>query len=99
MRSEARGEVLVVLELNRLTAEETALFKELVKATLADHHRVVEVDLSQTRTMDSEGVGALISVYKRLRERDGVLRLKQPTAFVSQLLQLLRLDRVLEIVA
>jgi len=98
MRTEARGEVLAVLELNRLTAEDTALFKELVRATLADHHHVVEVDLSQTRTMDSEGVGALISVHKHLRERDGTLRLKRPTPFVHQLLQLLRLDRVLEIV-
>jgi anti-sigma B factor antagonist len=98
MRSEARGDVLVVLELDRLTAEDTALFKDLVKATLAEHHRAVEVDLSQTRAMDSEGIGALISVHKRLRERDGTLRLKQPTPFVSQLLQLLRLDRVLEIV-
>lgn len=98
MRTEARGEVLMVLDLNRLTAEDAPLFKDLVRATLADHHSVVEVDLSQTRAMDSEGVGALISVHKRLREREGTVRLKQPTPFVAQLLQLLRLDRVLEIV-
>jgi anti-sigma B factor antagonist len=98
MRSEARDDVLIILELDRLTAEDTALFKELVKATLGDHHRVVEVDLSHTRTMDSEGIGALIAIHKHLRERDAVLRLKRPSAFVNQLLQLLKLDRVLEIV-
>lgn len=99
MRSEARGEVLAILELTRLTAEDTALFRDLVNATLADHHCVVEVDLSETRTMDSEGIGALIAVHKRLAERNGRLRLKRPSAFVSQLLQLLKLDRVLEIVS
>ena len=98
MRSEANGEVLMVTGLPRLTAEDVALFKDLVRATLADHHRVVEVDLSEARTMDSEGVGALIAVHKRMRERDGTVRLRQPTPFVAQLLQLLKLDRVLEIV-
>jgi anti-sigma B factor antagonist len=97
MLSEAKGEVLTVTDLPRLTAEDVALFKELVRATLADHHRVVEVDLSGARTLDSEGVGALIAVHKRMRERDGALRLKGPTPFVRQLLLLLKLDRILEI--
>jgi anti-sigma B factor antagonist len=98
MRSEARGEVLIITGLSRLTAEDVALFKDLVRATLTDLQRVVEVDLSETLAMDSEGVGALIAVHKRMRERSGVLRLRQPTPFVGQLLQLLKLDRILEIV-
>jgi anti-sigma B factor antagonist len=98
MRSEACGEALVITGLTRLTAEEVPLFKDLVRATLAEHQRVVEVDLSTTQTMDSEGVGALIAVHKRLREREGTVRLRQPTPFVGQLLQLLKLDRILEIV-
>jgi anti-anti-sigma factor len=98
MRTEARGEVLAVIELTRLTAEEVALFKDLVHATLGGHHRVLEVDFSQVRALDSEGVGALISVHKRMRERDGVVRVFKPTPFVAQMIQLLRLDRVLEVV-
>jgi anti-sigma B factor antagonist len=98
MRTEARGEVLTVVEMTRLTAEEVALFKELVRATLGDHHRILEVDFSHVKTLDSEGVGALISVHKRMRERDGILRLLKPTPFVAQMLQLLRLDQVLEVV-
>lgn len=97
MRSEARGEVLLVTGVNRLTAEDVALFKDLVRATLAEDQRVVELDLSSTQAMDSEGVGALIAVHKRMRERSGTLRLLKPTPLVEQLLQLLRLDRILEI--
>jgi anti-sigma B factor antagonist len=98
MRSEIRDDVLVITGLSRLTAEDVALFKDLVHATLTEHQRVVEVDLSGTQTMDSEGVGALITVHKRLRERSGTVRLRHPTPFVGQLLQLLKLDRILEIV-
>ncbi|MFM1943621.1 MAG: hypothetical protein RI897_2603 [Verrucomicrobiota bacterium] len=98
MRTEARGEVLEVVGLTRLTAEDVALFKELVAATLGEHHRVVQVDLGQVTGMDSEGIGALISVHKRMRERGGVMRLSRPSPFVIQLLQLLKLDKVLEVV-
>jgi anti-sigma B factor antagonist len=98
MRTESHGEMLLVTGMTRLTAEDTALFKDLVRATLAAHHRILEIDLTQVRTMDSEGIGALIAVHKRLRERDGTVRMTHPTPFVSQLLRLLRLDRVLEIV-
>jgi len=98
MRSEVKGEVLLITGVTRLTAEDVALFKDLVRATLTEQQRIVEVDFSETQTMDSEGVGALISVHKRLRERSGTLRLRRPTPFVAQLLQLLRLDRILEIV-
>jgi anti-anti-sigma factor len=97
MRTEAVNEVLMVTGLTRLTADEVALFKDLVRATLADHHRVIEVDMGLVSTLDSEGVGALIAVYKRMRERDGTVRLARPSPFVTQLLQLLRLDRALEI--
>jgi anti-sigma B factor antagonist len=98
MRTEARGEVLEVVGLTRLTAEDVALFKELVAATLGEHHRVVQVDLGHVKGMDSEGIGALISVHKRMRERGGVMRLSRPSPFVIQLLQLLKLDKVLEVV-
>jgi anti-sigma B factor antagonist len=97
MRTEAHGEVLKVVEMTRLTAEEVALFKDLVRATLGKHHRILEVDFSQVKTLDSEGVGALISIHKRMREQDGVVRVLRPTAFVAQMLQLLRLDQVLEV--
>jgi anti-sigma B factor antagonist len=55
----------------------------------------VEVDLSALRVIDSSGVGALVSLYKRVRAQGGRVILKglqdQPLA----IFQLLRLDRVM----
>lgn len=98
MRTETRDDVLMVLEVGRLTADTVVVFRELVRVTLTPQHRFVEVDLSQTPTMDSEGVGALIAIYKKVRERGGSVRLLRPTPFVSQLVQLLRLEHVLTLV-
>ena len=82
-----------------MTADNVALFRDLVRATLLDRHVVVEVDLSAVNTIDSEGVGALIAVHKRIRERGGSVRLTRPSAFIAQLLRLLRLDQVLDVVS
>jgi anti-sigma B factor antagonist len=98
MRTETRGDALVVLGLERLTSDNVALFRDLVRATLREEHRRIEVDLSSVRTMDSEGVGALIAVHKRVVELGGSVRLLRPSPFILQLIRLLRLDRVLEVV-
>jgi anti-sigma B factor antagonist len=56
---------------------------------------VVDVDLSQLRMVDSSGVGALVSLYKRVRAQGGSVVIKglrdQPLA----IFRLLRLDRVM----
>jgi anti-sigma B factor antagonist len=55
----------------------------------------VVVDLSFLRVIDSSGVGAIVSLYKRVRATGGDVRVvglrDQPLA----IFQLLRLDRVL----
>jgi|SRR3982750_2228942 anti-sigma B factor antagonist len=53
----------------------------------------VEVDLAQLRMIDSSGVGALVSLYKRIRAQGGNVIIRgirdQPLA----IFQLLKLDR------
>ena len=65
--------------------------EKLVKARPA----IVEVDLSSLRMVDSSGVGALVSLYKRVRAQGGSVVIKglrdQPLA----IFRLLRLDRVM----
>ena len=55
----------------------------------------VEVDLSSLRMLDSSGVGALVSLYKRIRAQGGEVVMvglrDQPLA----IFRLLRLDRVM----
>jgi anti-sigma B factor antagonist len=57
--------------------------------------KVVDVDLSLLRMVDSSGVGALVSIYKRVGAQGGSVIIKglrdQPLA----IFRLLRLDRVM----
>ena len=61
----------------------------------ADWPKRVEIDLSSLRMVDSSGVGAIVSLYKRVRGQGGevvVAGLRdQPLA----IFRLLRLDRVM----
>jgi anti-sigma B factor antagonist len=60
---------------------------------VATRPTAVEVDLSRLRMIDSSGVGALVSLYKRVRAQGGNVVIKgirdQPLA----IFQLLKLDR------
>jgi anti-sigma B factor antagonist len=66
-----------------------------IENLLAKRPNRVEVDLSSLRMLDSSGVGALVSLYKRVRANGGevvVMGLRdQPLA----IFRLLRLDRVM----
>ena len=79
-------------ELDAVTVPE--LRKEIDKLTAISPKRV-EIDLSALRMVDSSGVGAIVSLYKRVRGQGGeviVIGLRdQPLA----IFRLLRLDRVM----
>jgi anti-sigma B factor antagonist len=66
-----------------------------IEGLLAREPRRLEVDLSSLRMLDSSGVGALVSLYKRVRASGGevvIVGLRdQPLA----IFRLLRLDRVM----
>ena len=72
----------------------TELRSEIEKI-VAQRPTRVEVDLSSLRMVDSSGVGALVSLYKRVRTQGGEVVMTglrdQPLA----IFRLLRLDRVL----
>ena len=55
----------------------------------------VEVDLSQLRMIDSSGVGALVSLYKRVRAQGGSVVLKGVRDQPLAIFQLLQLDRLM----
>ena len=56
------------------------------------------MDLSQTRFVDSSGLGMLIALHKTMVGRGGSVRILNPTPSVQQILELTRLHRVFEIV-
>jgi anti-sigma B factor antagonist len=78
-----------------LDAVSTPEIRPMIDALVAEQRATVTVDLSSLRVIDSSGVGAIVSLYKRMRAQGGQVSVKglrdQPLA----IFRLLRLDRVL----
>lgn len=53
------------------------------------------VDLSRLEFVDSSGLGVLVAGLKRIRERNGSLTLRSPSANTSQLLAVSGLNKLL----
>src|SRR6476660_5076390 len=88
------GVTRLVIE-GELDAVSVADLRPDIEKLLARLPARVEVDLSSLRMVDSSGVGALVSLYKRVRAQGGDVVVKglrdQPLA----IFRLLRLDRVM----
>lgn len=73
------------------------MFRKTVCAVL-DEQTEIEIDLSQTTSIDCAGLGALVAVRNLLRGRNGIVRLMNPSPSVRQLLALMRAGQAFEIV-
>lgn len=88
------GDVTVVRISGSLDALSTPELRPTIDALVAEKRPSITVDLSDLRLIDSSGVGAIVSLYKRMRALGAkveVVGLKeQPLA----IFRLLRLDRI-----
>jgi anti-sigma B factor antagonist len=86
---------LTVLRISgSLDALSTPELRPMIETLVAEKRGAITVDLSELRIIDSSGVGAIVSLYKRMRavgSKVEVIGLKdQPLA----IFRLLRLDRI-----
>jgi anti-sigma B factor antagonist len=99
MKIQSLGQCLSVSEIVELTAANSAYFRDEVRAALNDSSSVIEINLSQTRFMDSSGLGALFALYRATAQNGGVvLRLLNPIPEIEQLLELTQMQQLFEIV-
>ncbi len=81
-------------ELDPLSAPD---LRPLLDKMVEDERRDVTVDLSELRLVDSSGIGALVSLYKRVRAAGGHVAFAGVTAQPLVIFKLLRLDVVFEL--
>jgi anti-sigma B factor antagonist len=89
-----RTELHIRGELDALSVTE---LRPLLDKVVEDGRRDVVVELSDLRLIDSSGVGALVSLYKRVRGAGGSVRFVGVTAQPLVIFKLLRLDVVFEL--
>jgi anti-sigma B factor antagonist len=71
--------------------------KDLVQAALDRGDRRLLIDFSRTGYIDSSGLGALVSISKRIREAGGELRLSGLNEDLRSLFELTKLDTLFSI--
>ena len=99
MKIEHDGNTLRVSDIVELNAVNAASFRDEVRAAMPTKPEAIEIDLSQTRFVDSSGLGALFALYKAANNgHEGVtLRLLNPRPSIQQLFELTQLHQLFEI--
>src|ERR687889_1768474 len=89
--------VLVVQVDGQLIVGNRHELKDLIQAALDSGERRLLVDFSRTGYIDSSGLGALVSISKRIRETGGELRLAGLNEDLRSLFELTKLDTLFTI--
>ncbi len=76
------------------SVEEVALFRDEAYAKLGSTPVKFELDFGGCRFIDSTGLGALVSVYKKCKEHGGEMELHHLSADVLKIIKMTRLDHV-----
>ena len=71
--------------------------REAVVELLDKGDKSILLNLERVSYMDSAGIGELVACYKRAKERDGVVKLVNPTGKVYDLLQLTKLEEIFDV--
>ena len=71
--------------------------REQFEAALATNPEIVVVDLSELRLIDSSGIGAIVSLFKRIRAAGGAFEIRNVTGQPLSIFRVLRLDKVLRV--
>ena len=98
MRMHFQDTTLALSGITELNGANSVVLRDEARASLRTGLTTIDVDLSETRFVDSSGLGALIALHKTMCARGGKIRIIDPSTSVQQILELTRLHRVFEIV-
>lgn len=92
------GDVVVVDLSGRITlGDGTKVLRETIQGLLAEGRKKILLNLGDVATMDSAGIGELVSAFTSVRNRGGELKLLKLTRKVRDVLQITKLYTVFEV--
>lgn len=92
IRSTREGDQVVVTVEGQLVAGNRQQLRDAVLPEIDRGARHFVIDFADTGYIDSAGLGALVSLSKRIREADGTLRLTNLNEDIRTLFELTKLD-------
>lgn len=91
------GHVSVVDLVGKITiGDGDIVMRDKVNELLDSGNANVLLNLEKVSYMDSAGIGELVACYKRAKEKNGTVKLLNPSGKVFDLLQLTKLEEVFE---
>ncbi len=91
------GRVAVVDISGKITiGEGDVLLRQKVQELLDAGETRILLNLEKVKYMDSAGIGELVACYKRATEKEGTVKLLNPSGKVYDLLQLTKLEEVFD---
>ena len=91
------GKVAVVDLSGKITiGEGDVILKDKIAELLEAGESRIVLNLEKVKYMDSAGIGELVACFKRAKERNGTVKLLNPSGKVADLLQLTKLEEVFE---
>jgi len=77
--------------------DEVATFRTKINQLIEEGQKNFVFNFKECHFIDSTGLGALVSIYKKCVEKGGSVKLKSLKPDVEKLFKLTRLDKVFEI--
>lgn len=91
------GKVAVLDIVGKITiGEGDVMLRDKVNELLESGETRIVLNLEKVKYMDSAGIGELVACYKRAKEKEGTVKLLNPSGKVYDLLQLTKLEEVFE---
>lgn len=78
--------------------DEVATFRVEINKLIEKGEKNFIFDFGNCNFIDSTGLGALVSIYKKCAEKGGSIKLKSLKPEVEKLFKLTRLDKIFEII-
>ena len=72
------------------------MLRDKVNELLDSGETRIVLNLEKVKYMDSAGIGELVACYKRAKEKEGTVKLLNPSGKVYDLLQLTKLEDVFD---
>lgn len=92
--SDGGDALLVKIGLQKFDAQQSPVFKQKVDSEWSPAIKSVAIDFSDVKFIDSSGIGALLSIQKKLGPAGEPVHIQNAGKNVVEVIELLRLHRV-----
>jgi len=97
IESHIENQVEILKIQGTLNAQNVAEIKSYIEKILGGNVRLAVLDLENLEEIDSSGIGAIVSLLKRMRMQKRDVRIFRLRGTVKKLFELLRIDKSMEV--